>query len=413
MSAAIRHVLHLGWSPVAAVEALSALGAAVTCAVEPADLAAARASPYPDRVVAVADCTSAEAVAAGLARVGLDPAGFDAVSPANELELVAASLLGAAIGAPGLPYPAALAVRDKYVQKTLVRAAGVPVTECRVLESFEGGVLAPFGDAPVVIKPLAGAGAANTFLVSGEEELAALPIAAGSPGLWLAERFVDGPELHLDGVIRQGELLDVAVSRYLHNVIRIKAGQETGSVGLRPDRFPELYVAAGDLIRRVARALSYPDGVFHAEAFLQPDGSLIFSELGGRVGGGGISVVWRDVRGVDIHEEWARCVLGLPSAVPSEPRRTAGTSGWINLRGRPGRVLAAPKVAELERQPGVIYGEVKATAGKVTPEITGSSSTRAGRAVVVGPDEDVVEARLRAVSAWLHAHIKVAEQEEG
>jgi hypothetical protein len=402
-------VLHLGWNPVNAVEALCRHGAEVTCAVVPADLAAARESPYTIAVVPVADPASAEQVLTGLGRAGRYLDDFDVVSPAGEMELIAASLLGALAGAPGVPPRVMTGLRDKFVQKARTRAAGVPVADCQVLESLDESALTTLGGGPMVIKPLDGAGAQDTFVIAGADQLAGLRIGAVPPALWLAERYIDGREFHFDGVVRKGELLDLAVSRFLTNVIGIKEGVEMASVGLRPTHFPQLYEDVSALAEKVFAALGYIDGTFHGEGFVTADGSLVLGEIGGRIGGGGISVASRRVRGVDLHDEWARTILGLPSALPLTERPPERAYGWINLKGRAGRVIAAPTVGELAAQPGVVHAEMKIGPGDLAPDISVNSSVRVGRAVVIGDDEDQAEARLRAVSAWVTERMIVQE----
>ncbi len=202
-------------------------------------------------------------------------------------------------------------------------------------------------------------------------------------------------------MVRKGELLDLAISRFLTNVVRVKDGFEMASVCLRPSRFPQMYDSVTDLAQRIFAALGYTDGNFHGEGFVTPDGSLVFGEIGGRIGGGGISVGSREIRGVDLHDEWARTVLGLPSALPLRERPPEQAYGWINLKGRAGRVIAAPTVQELAARPGVVHAEMKVGPGDLAPDISLNSSVRVGRAIVVGDDEDQAEARLRAVSAWV------------
>ncbi|MEU9828082.1 ATP-grasp domain-containing protein [Micromonospora chersina] len=406
-------VLHLGWKPVADLRALHALGASVTCAAVPADLPAARESAWLHDVVPVADARSAESVLAGLARQGLDLADFDVVSPANELEIVPASLLQTMNGTPGIGYRSALALRDKFVQKQLIRRAGLPVTDCTVVSSLDDVELPDGGK--VVIKPLAGAATIDTHLVSDPAGLAALREDVTLRNrLWLVERFVEGSELHLDGVVRGGRLRALTVSRYLNSPIAIKSGVEPASVLLHPVHHPDLYQRAADLMVAALTTLQHTDGAFHTEVFLQPDGSLVFSELGGRIGGGGIPGLFKNVLGVDLHEEWARSVMGLDPAIgedgPAWP--VTGTAGWIHLKAAPGRVLVTPAVEDIQQQVGVVDAEVRLVVGEPTPDVTVHSASRAGCAVMVGDDETEVERRLLAVSRWFTAQVTVTSGAE-
>ncbi|MGW4562796.1 ATP-grasp domain-containing protein [Streptomyces sp. NPDC004561] len=396
-------VLTIGWKPDAAATALHAHGAEVTCAAAPGDLAAARAHPAVRRVVPVADPADLESVLAGLDRARLTPSSFDVVCSAGEFEMVTASALGELAGRAVLPLGTAVALRDKYVQKRRVQEAGLPVTDCRVVEGLAAAVGRSDG-FPCVVKPLAGAGTMDTHRVdtaAALTELVASPGTAGD-GLWLVERFVSGTELHVDGVVRDGRVLGLGVSRYLHNLIEFQTGALVGSFTLDPAGHAGLYAAAHRLTGAVLDALDHRDGVFHLEMFHQADGGLVFSECAGRVGGGKIAAMLDRQFGIDLHDEWARSVLSLPSALAdSGPAAGAsgGSHGFIHLMAPAGHVRHVPAREELLARPGVVATEVDLVAGQVAREVC-ATSQRAARAVVRGADAAETEARLRALAAW-------------
>ncbi|MFJ9774023.1 ATP-grasp domain-containing protein [Kitasatospora sp. NPDC101157] len=406
-------VLIIGWKPDAAVTALHGHGAELTCAVAPGDLAAARAHPGASRVVPVANPTDLESVLSGLAREGLSPASFDVVCTAGEFELVAASALGETAGRAALPLEAALALRDKFVQKQRIQEAGLPVTACRVVEGL-AGVAASGDDLPCVIKPLAGAGTMDTHRVETAADLARIRavLKGSADGLWLVERFVPGTELHVDGVVRDGRVLGFGVSRYLNNLIDFHDGALVGSFTLDPAHHSELYERTGDLVTRAMGALGHRDGVFHLEMFHQADGGLVFSECAGRVGGGKIATALQRQFGIDLHDEWARSVLRLPSALGPERSPgsgSAGSHGWIHLTAPAGRIEHAPGEADLLAQPGVVTAEVDIRVGDVAPGSTAATSLRAARAVVRGSDATEAEARLRSLADWFRAAVVTAD----
>ncbi len=99
----------------------------------------------------------------------------------------------------------AVALRDKYVQKRLIKSAGIPVTEFYTVDLITDIKKI---NKPVIIKPLSGGGARDTFRVDSINKLGELRNLKHI-GPWLVEDLVSGSELHLDGVIRDGEVKDV------------------------------------------------------------------------------------------------------------------------------------------------------------------------------------------------------------
>ncbi|SOB81234.1 hypothetical protein [Streptomyces sp. 1331.2] len=392
-------VLLLGWYE-PALTALTELGAHVVNVLDPRDLHKARALEPSDavRFLTVPDTRSSEEVVSGLARHGLTLSAFSHVCSMRELSVVTAAVLAAVGGCASLDVPTAIAVRDKFVQKQLVRAAGVPVTACRVVDLLTDLTVDGW-DRPVVVKPLAGGGSRDTHVLADPQSLARLLAEAPEPprGPWLVEDFVAGTELHVDGVVRAGRVQWFAVSRYLTNVIDIKAGVPVGSVVLEPAGHPGLYAATEALLQESLDALGHREGIFHLEMF-ERDGALTFSECAGRVGGAMIRESIRYRFGVDLPGEWARAALGLPMApVPADRPEVCG---WMQFSAPAGRVVEVPDVAAVLAQPGCVEAIVSLTKGATVPDISAASNLKAGSALVVGDTEEQVQARMLALSDW-------------
>jgi len=94
---------------------------------------------------------------------------------------------------------------------------------------------------------------------------------------YLLEAFVDGEELHVDGVVRGGSIQAMAVSRYTNKPLDRRRGAVVDSVVLDPVRFKQYYAQSTDVAARVLRALDRREGVFHLEAFRSGD-RYLFSE---------------------------------------------------------------------------------------------------------------------------------------
>ena len=122
------------------------------------------------------------------------------------------------LGIPGMPVEVAERFRDKARMKSAFEAAGVPCA--RSAQVASAGEVDGFAERigfPFVAKPLAGAGARNTFRVDDAGQLASWlansPPQPGEP--MLLEEFVRGDEHSFDSVVVDGELVWHSVSRYL------------------------------------------------------------------------------------------------------------------------------------------------------------------------------------------------------
>ncbi|WP_392672578.1 ATP-grasp domain-containing protein [Streptomyces sp. LN785] len=397
-------VVVLGWKPTEVLTALVEHGARVICVCEPADLAAAEKAGTADRIVTAASVTDAAEVVGALAREGVSLAPGAVVCTADEFPVVTASAVGEALGCRSWPMPRALALRDKFVQKQLVRRAGIRVAQAYFVERMADLAQVPF-PLPYVVKPFDEAGSRRTTVVRTAEEAARLQGGAEDPGPWLVESFVPGGELHVDGVVRDGELQMISVSRYLNNVVDFRTGGLVGSTVLDRDTHAALHTAVTDIADRSLRALGHHDGVFHLEVFEQEEG-LVFGECAGRVGGARVDTVVRLKYGVDLYDEWARAVLAIPTAVAAATRDER-TFGWLHLPAVAGRVTSMPSVEEIRERPGVEIVEMKVGTGDVMADTGRDINARAGRVVVSGDSAAEVDRRLRALAVWFRDSVEV------
>lgn len=390
--------LVVGWASVTALAKLAAL-AEVSCVVTPDDVGEALDSGFVTQVVCVTDSAALDQILEALARLGIDLAGFDVVCGPGESEMIAVSVLGALGGQRVLPIEVAVALRDKFVQKQRVRAAGLPTAECQLLDGRDAAPEVRLG-LPGVVKPCAGAGAADTWRMDTVPELHAFLDREFDAGPWLLESFQSGAEHHVDGVISGGRITSFAVSRYLDNVIHIHEGAAAGSVMMRATHDPDLHERARELVERSLQVLGQRDGVFHLEFFDQRDsaGVLAFGECAGRLGGGKIAETYTQHVGVDLEQEWAWAQLGLPGT--PAPAAPGGAHGWVQLATEPGTLRVVPSADQVRERPGVTFAEVNARAGQRARNSTVASHIRSGRVVVEGPDEASVEARLREIVSW-------------
>jgi hypothetical protein len=353
-------VLHLGWCDDTA-DRLTGHDRDVTFVVATAD---AHAPARNGRVVVVPDPDRLDDVVSGLLRASIDVREFDCVCSGNETGIVPAAILAAAYGRAGLPVATAVALRDRTVQKRLIRAAGIPVAGREPVTNTAGS------DAPVP--------------------------------------FVPGSELHVNGVVRHGTVLFLVASRDLRNVIEINRGGLIGSVTADPDSHPRLYSQVHDLTSTALRAIGYADGVFHIEAFERED-RLVFHECAARIGGDMVLATTRAKFGVDLYDEWARSVFGHPSGIACGRRYRPDPHGWVQLTARPGRIVAMPSADELRARPGIVAVQPCLAVGDTVPDPGDASNARVARVVMRGATEEDLADDMRTFASWFADRVEVTD----
>ncbi|GAB4051688.1 ATP-grasp domain-containing protein [Catellatospora paridis] len=394
-------VLLVGWRP-KAVAALRRLGAEVTCAFRPGEDDAAAPGQRPHRSVRVADPAGVESVLAGLARQGLRPADFDVVCSQQEFTMVTAAAIGG--DRSWMPLPTAMNLRDKQLQKLRIRQAGLRVADCWIVDDIRELRVPAY---PCVLKPLAGAGARDTFVLGGPaaaEDARERLLDSRRRGPWLLERFMTGHEHAVDGVVRGGQLRQLSISRYQSNLIRMRDGAHMLYVAQDPAEQPELYRQGWELAEAAMRALGHTDGVFHLEAFLNADG-FVFSECGGRICGGKADVMAELKFGIDLHDEWARAVLRLPAGRQGPGRAGSYAHGWLPLPA--GRLVSAPGPEQIAERPGVREAHVWLTPGDRVVDPRTSSGAGLGTVLLEGDTVADVERNFADLVTWVQQTSKV------
>lgn len=403
-----KRALLIGWR-LEAVIALRRLGADVSCVLTPGDDERRAGILDDEHTFPVPNATNTEWTLAALKRRDVSAADFDVVCAHSEDPFVNAAVVGGARSR--MTADGALVLRDKDLQKSLIRSAGIPVADSRVI--VHAAELADFPYARGVLKPLDGSGTVGVRAWHDDRERARVvaELEAGPAcGPWLAEEWVDGSELHLDGVVRGGEVRFLSVARYLQNVLGIRDGGLVASVSVRADRHPDLFDRARELTAHALKALEHHDGVFHLEAFDQGD-RLVFGECAGRIGGSVVDRMVEHQYGVDLHDEWARTVLGLESALT--PSTAQDTFGMLSLYTPAGRLRSCPTESEVAAREGVRYVSLRARPGDLRPEPGTASNRPAALVVVAGEDERQTRDRMHTVARWFSAAAVLSRTDGG
>jgi hypothetical protein len=220
-------------------------------------------------------------------RAWLRGRGLDRVECLWEPGVVLAARLREALGVPGMDVATATCFRDKELMKQALDAAGVRTPKhARARNVPEARAALERIGFPVILKPIAGAGSADTYTARDEREFArALELTRAVPELSV-EEYIEGDEFTFDTISAHGEILfhNVCLYRPKPLIARLNEWVSAQSVGLRDTDSPVAQKGRA-LGREVLRALGFESGFTHMEWFLTPKGEAVFGEIGARAPG--------------------------------------------------------------------------------------------------------------------------------
>lgn len=249
-------------------------------------------------------------------------------------------------GIPGLSPKQVLVCRDKALMKDVLRAAGVPCAKSARVKTMAD--LKTFIDEvgfPVIIKPVAGAGAAGTYRCDNEAQL----IAAGREhyldqgGQAAIEEFIEGHEGFYDTLLLGDEPVYEGISHYFPNVLEAMRHREYAPRIITTNQVEQNkpYEEVRKMGRQVISALGLRNTPTHQEWFYGPKG-LKFSEIGARPPGVCFWDVHNYANDIDLYVAWAETLVhGRVSQRPSRryaaslqairPVRDGRITGYVGL----------------------------------------------------------------------------------
>jgi biotin carboxylase len=322
---------------------------------------------------------------------------LDAIVAVDDGGTRAAALAAHRLGLKGNPPEAVARARDKAEMREAFERAGVPQPEWAL-----GGDPEAVG-FPCVLKPLTRSGSQGVIRADTPEEAASaaqrIRVILDDPAApLLVERFAEGDEVAVEGLLQDGRLEVLAVfdkpdpldGPYFEETIYVTPSRKP----------PEVQQEIHRLTAQAAAALGLKEGPIHAELRLGPPPKVL--ELAARSIGGLCSRSLRFGLGVSLEELILRHALGLPL---DHMRREELASGVMMLPIRESGILEDVRGGE---------------EAKATPHVAGLEiSIPRGRPVVPLPEGDrylgfvfakagtpeEVEHALREAHARLHVEV--------
>ena len=263
-----------------------------------------------------------------------------------EVTVAIAARLREKLGVPGMSVDTVHGFRDKHVMKERVVRAGVRAPKAiRVRTTSEARAAAERIGYPLILKPIAGAGSADTYRVDSTADLERVLDRMTHVTEASCEEYVTGEEFTYDTVCINGVPAYENVAHYLPKPLEARSNEWISPVIITVRDLASRQLRAGlELGRGVLGALGMGDGFTHMEWFRTPSGEVVFGEIGCRPGGAFLVDQMNYTGDIDLFREWARAVCWHDFAAPTERKYNAAIV-FKRAKGR-GRITRVDGLAE-------------------------------------------------------------------
>ncbi len=240
--------------------------------------------------------------------------------------VILAARLRERFGLPGMTVDQVTGFRDKMVMKDRVKAAGLRVPYAfKVKTQREIREAAEKIGFPLILKPISGAGSADTYKVSSKSELEAAIAAMRHVEVVSCEEFIEGEEFTYDTVCIGGKPAYENVAAYLPKPLIARSNEWLSPVIITVRDLEQPKLKPGLVLgRKVLKALEMGDGFTHMEWFLTPKGEAVFGEIGCRPGGAHLVDQMNYTGDIDLFREWARVACWRSFEAPTKRKFNAG-----------------------------------------------------------------------------------------
>jgi hypothetical protein len=235
---------------------------------------------------------------------------FDRVESLWEGVVLLAARLREALGAKGMTYEQVLRFRDKDKMKQAVADAGLRTPKHqRAASAKDCFAAAEQVGFPLCLKPVAGAGSADTYRVDSMADLESLVKTAhiGDSNL---EEWIEAEEFTYDTICIDGKPVFENISWYRPRPLVGRSIEwiSPQTVTLRDIDRPDLQ-GGRELGHAVIKALGHGTGFTHMEWYRKADGEVVFGEIAARPPGAHTVDTMNFASNVDLFTAWAEAVV--------------------------------------------------------------------------------------------------------
>jgi formate-dependent phosphoribosylglycinamide formyltransferase (GAR transformylase) len=236
---------------------------------------------------------------------------IDQVECLWEPYMVLAARIREALGLPGMTVEETLPFRDKELMKRRLDAAGIRtpwhLSATSVAQVWEAAEKIGY---PLILKPIAGAGSADTYRVDSAGDLSdVLPMLRHVPEVSV-EEFVEAEEFTYDTICAGGQILFEHVLWYRPRPLEMRLHEWVSPVGISLRDLTVPHLQGGVRMGHdVLSALGFQSGFTHMEWYLKDDGEVVFGEIGARPPGVRVVDLMNYNTDGDTYVGWANAVV--------------------------------------------------------------------------------------------------------
>jgi formate-dependent phosphoribosylglycinamide formyltransferase (GAR transformylase) len=305
----------------------------------------------------IGDCFDADAVTeATLAMCGRRPP-HRLIGALEQLQVTLATVRER-LSIDGLGVAAAQCFRDKDRMKRALRAASIPCARHSTASDADEAIDAASRlGYPLVVKPPAGAAAANTLRVGSEEELRQyLQLnrpTTDSP--LMLEEFVVGSEHSFDAVSIQGRMVWHSLTHYYPGPLEVLENPWIQWTVLLPREIDHpQYDDVRSIGEQTLTTLGMQTGLSHMEWFRRTDGTIAVSEIAARPPGANFTTLMSYAHDTDFYKGWAKLMIFDRFDTPT--REFAAGIAYLRGQGS-GRVSRIHGLEQAQKELGSLVVE--------------------------------------------------------
>lgn len=278
---------------------------------------------------------------------------IDRVESLWEPCMILTARLREALGVPGADMQTTARFRDKELMKQALDQAGLRtprhVRARTINECWRAAEIIGF---PLILKPIAGAGSADTYRVENNSDLRSVLPRLVHLSEVSVEEFVDGEEYTFDAITVAGQIAYYNIAWYRPRPLIARTNEWISPQVIALRHVDQDHMRAGVALgRAVIEALGVDTAFTHMEWYRKSDGEVVFGEIGLRPPGAHQVDQMNHACGIDVFVQWARAVTGQGFSAEVERKYNVATiykratgrgrireiAGWERIREQYGR----------------------------------------------------------------------------
>ncbi len=215
------------------------------------------------------------------------------------------------LGLPGMTLEQTIPFRDKEIMKQVLDRNGI-----RTPRHFSSDTADGVREAareigyPICVKPIAGAGSADTYRVDDRQQLEQILPRLKHVQQVSVEEFIDADEFTFDTICVDGEIKYINICQYRPRPLigRTNEWISQQTIAIRDLESKDLQ-SGREMGGAVIKALGFQTGFTHMEWYLRSNGEAVFGEIAARPPGANTVDLMNFASDIDTYSGWAEAVI--------------------------------------------------------------------------------------------------------